>query len=260
MTIYTWVRKHIRLSNGPFRVMEFPDSFLDQKLLDIEHRNISGTQYTLKHKFVSYRDIYETFFKYVPLRVAYAIKKYGLHEKKVLDVGCNFGQALIHFGEGSVGLELDLPVMLTARALGIRNMIRCDVEKEQWPVRDKSFDAVYCSNLLEHALSPHLLLRKAHKALKRNGLLFVGVPLMPKQKASEKLIKWLSGLGYAHKYHINAFTRRTLCFTVERAGFEIIACGVFLAALGPLNKILGPLIADISCQTMCVARKVESKK
>jgi len=183
-----------------------------------------------------------------------------LQAKKVLDVGCNFGQALVHFGRESVGLELDLSVILTARSMGIKNIVQCDVERDQWPVKDGVFDAVYCSNILEHALSPYLLLRKAHQALKRDGLLFVGVPLMPRHKSTEKLIKWIFGLGYAQKFHINAFTRRVLCFSVERAGFEVVECGIFLPWFRSLNRIFAPVLADLCCQAVCIARKVEGKR
>ncbi len=260
MSLLTRLKRYVRWLGGYAQPKSFPEEVLNRPLPSPNERSLLGGFHTLKPKFVYYRDIYDTFFYEAPLRVAYAKDKYNLDRKRVLDVGCNFGQALIHFGEGSVGLELDISIIQTSKSMGIENIVQCDVEKDQWPIKDSVFDAVYCSNLLEHALSPYLLLRKAYNALKPGGLLFVGVPLIPRHKWTEKLIGWLFGLGYAQKFHLNAYTRRVLCFAVERAGFEVIECGVFVPWLRSFNRVLAPVLADLSCQAMCVAKKIEGRR
>ena len=51
--------------------------------------------------------IYEKFFSRVPRKLKVGVRRYHLDRKKVLDVGCSYGNYLIHFGPNSVGLDID---------------------------------------------------------------------------------------------------------------------------------------------------------
>lgn len=46
------------------------------------------------------------------------------------------------------------------------------------PFRDHSFDAVICSELLEHVSSPSLVLKEVFRVLKKGGVLFATVPFV----------------------------------------------------------------------------------
>jgi len=50
--------------------------------------------------------IYNKFFSRMPLNLRIPLEKYSLQKKKVLDVGCTYGNYLIYFGEGSQGVNI----------------------------------------------------------------------------------------------------------------------------------------------------------
>ncbi len=49
-------------------------------------------------------------------------------------------------------------------------------QAERFPFRDGSFDAVVCSELLEHVPSPPVVLAEIHRLLKTQGTVFICVP------------------------------------------------------------------------------------
>ena len=202
--------------------------------------------------------IWEKYFKFLPLKLALPLTKYNLGEKKVLDVGSAWGEFLIHFGPGSKGIEVLSESVKFSKSLGL-NVSEYNFEDE-WQEELESFDAIWCSNVLEHVIAPHRLLRRFHGALKDNGLIFIRVPTIPSNWLYLKLNKLLLGfLGYEALQHINAFTRRTIEFTVERAGFEIVESNCFLPENRILNKLFNPVFKDAISFITVVAAKVPFK-
>ncbi len=200
--------------------------------------------------------IWEKYFRFIPLKLQLPLKKYGLNNKKVLDVGSAWGEFLIHFGVGSKGVEVNNEEAWFSRAIGL-NVEHYNIEDE-WREAENSFDAVWFSNVLEHMIAPHAVLRNFHKTLKPGGLLFVRVPTIPSNRLLITLNKLLLGfLSYKAEQHVNAFTRRTLEFTIERAGFEILESNVFVPPIGWLNFLLNPFLKDTLSFVTVVARKVE---
>lgn len=199
--------------------------------------------------------IWEKYFRFMPLKLALPFQKYNLGQKKVLDIGSAWGEFLIHFGPGSKGLEVLPESVKFSKAIGL-NVAEYNFEDE-WREEGESFDAVWCSNVLEHVVAPHLLLRRFHDTLKPNGLVFIRVPTVPSNWLYIKLNRLLLGfLGYEAVQHINAFTRRTIEFTIERAGFKIIESNMFLPENRTLNKIFNPILKDAMSFITIVGRKV----
>jgi SAM-dependent methyltransferase len=202
-------------------------------------------------------EIYQRYFKYMPNRLYYVHEKYGLGRKRVLDIGSGRGEFLVHFGPGSVGLETDPERVDFARSIGLE-VVSCNFE-EPLPVKPGSFDAVWCSNVLEHVLAPHLLLRRAYTALADGGLLFMGVPTIPPrgiELVTRALIGWV---GYRSMEHINAFTRPTLEFMIERAQFDVVESTVFVARNHLINRLAQPIVQPLGGQVVCVARKAPDR-
>lgn len=192
----------------------------------------------------------------MPLKLQLPLKKYDLGKKKVLDVGSAWGEFLIHFGSGSKGIEINDREIAFSRAIGL-NVDQYNIEDEWYEV-PASFDAIWCSNVLEHIVAPHKLLRQFYKTLKTEGLVFIRVPTIPSNGLYLKLNKLFLGfLGYEALQHINAFTRRTLEFTIERAGFTIIESNIFIPPLNWLNSLLNPFLKDVISFITAVARKSE---
>lgn len=188
--------------------------------------------------------LWEKYFRFLPLKLAMPLKKYNLDKKRVLDIGSAWGEFLIHFGPGSKGIEILPESVKFSRSLGL-NVDEYNFEDE-WREDNESFDAIWCSNVLEHVVSPHQLLRRFHSALKDDGLIFVRIPTIPSNWLYLKINKLLLGfLGHEALQHINAFTRKTAEFTIERAGFKIIESSAFL-----------PILKDACSFITVVAQKI----
>jgi SAM-dependent methyltransferase len=127
----------------------------------------------------------------------------------VLDVGCGPGHYLRQFGQGSVGIDRRPDQALEG------------IEIRKWQTGDGlapdlvgKFDAVWCSNLLEHVTSPHEVLLELRPALRPHGRMFL---LLPRTNGIARG-KWR---GFAASGHINFFKPLTLAWTMERAGFDV---------------------------------------
>jgi len=208
--------------------------------------------------FTATEKIWDKYFRFMPTKLALPLIKYRLDNKKVLDIGSAWGEFLIHFGPGSHGIEVLPEPLKFSSAIGL------DVSKynfeDEWRENSGSFDVVWCSNVMEHVVAPHLLLRRFHDALKPNGLIFIRVPTIPSNWLYLKLNRLLLGfLGYEALQHINAFTRRTIEFTALRAGFKIIESNTFLPKNKILNEIFNPFLKDVISFTTLVGQKVPFK-
>jgi SAM-dependent methyltransferase len=185
--------------------------------------------------------------------VRFVCDAHGADRKAMLDIGCGYGQHLIHFGPGSAGIDAVESNVAFCDALGF-DTILANVE-DGLPDFGRPFDGIFCSNLLEHLVAPHLFLLRLHGLLAENGRLFVHVPTMPPLPIVDRLIKRAIGHnGYQASEHINAFTPRTLAFTVQRAGY-IVEDVVFVGARG--RRVLGlaePVFRELGISAMAVAR------
>ncbi|MEK6922898.1 MAG: class I SAM-dependent methyltransferase [Nanoarchaeota archaeon] len=205
--------------------------------------------------FTATEKIWEKYFRFMPMKLALPLIKYRLNEKKVLDIGSAWGEFLIHFGPGSKGIEVMPESVKFSRAIGL-NVSEYNFEDE-WRENPETFDVVWCSNVMEHVIAPHLLLRRFHDALKPDGLIFIRVPIIPSNWLYLRLNKILLGfLGYEAVQHINAFTRKTVEFTVERSGFKILESNIFIPENKIFNKIFNPILKDAISFITVVGRKI----
>ncbi len=199
--------------------------------------------------------IWNKYFRFMPMKLALPLVKYRLNNKKVLDIGSAWGEFLIHFGPDSQGIEVLPEAINFSKNMGL-NVSGYNFEDE-WREESESFDAIWCSNVMEHVVAPHRLLRRFHETLKDNGLIFIRVPIVPSNWLYLKLNKLLLGfLGYEALQHINAFTRKTIEFTIERAGFKIIESNIFIPENKILNMIFNPLLKDVISFITIVAQKI----
>lgn len=95
---------------------------------------------------------------------------------KMLEPGCGRGEFLNNFKE--LGLEV-VGVDISPEAASYKNDFEvklCDVENEQLPFNDNTFDIVYSKSFIEHLYHPERYLIEAYRVLKPNGLLLTLVP------------------------------------------------------------------------------------
>jgi SAM-dependent methyltransferase len=149
--------------------------------------------------------------------VAFALRHFGLGGRAVLDVGCGAGEHLAYFGPGSMGLELQERLVAEARARGL-DVRQWDLSRGLPADLADRFDAVWCSNFLEHVMSPHLFLIDCRRVLRPGGLVVAVVPLT----RHFALGPWRGRLAADH---VSFFTPATLRLTVERAGYRVVFLG-----------------------------------
>mgnify|MGYP001592941956 CR=1 FL=1 len=200
--------------------------------------------------------IYDKFFKKTPRTFRMPLQKYQLYEKKVLDIGCSYGQYLIRFGPESVGIDIQEKMINFGRGLGLQ-IIKSDVDKDI-AVSNNSFDAIWCSNLLEHVISPHKFLKICHDKLNSQGLLFIKVPLIPSLFVDFIYSKIFGDVGYRQSEHIYAYTKKSIEFIVNRAGFRVIEGNIFLFSNKLLDRLLNPPLSRLNLTITIVAKKIDN--
>jgi len=100
---------------------------------------------------------------------------------EVLDVGCGTGVMitlpLASFGYHILGIDLDPESVTAGRKLNpFSNASFAVLEVEELIQNGKVFDAVVCSEVLEHLDQPAQMLRILRKLIKPNGILLITVP------------------------------------------------------------------------------------
>jgi SAM-dependent methyltransferase len=183
--------------------------------------------------------IFKKWFRSAPkiaFRRADAI--YDLRRKTLCDVGCAYGANLFFTQPGSYGLELNSDYVNFAQGVGVSVHQRDVVEDDLSDL--PPVDAVWCSAVIEHVDSPHILLRKLHLLLKPRGLLLLFAPILPPLPMLKYLPKYGSNFtSHLDEDHVSAFTRQTLRFTCERAGFETLEMtALYRPPLSVLNRVL----------------------
>jgi len=108
---------------------------------------------------------------------AYLFQSFELKSgMKMLEPGCGRGEFLNNFKE--LGLDVvgvDISPEATTYDNGLEVKL-CDVENEQLPFDDNTFDVIYSKSFIEHLYYPERYLIEAYRVLKPNGILLTLVP------------------------------------------------------------------------------------
>lgn len=171
---------------------------------------------------------------------AYIAKLYELPQKRVLDIGCGYGEYMQRFGATSVGIttravEVEYGV-LKNRDIRIGN---AELLKETLGTNER-FDVIWCNNILEHLLSPHSFLVHLKEFSHENTLLVLGTPVIPAVTSLTKLKKFRGAFAIEH---VNFFNHKTYRVTAERAGWNVQSLRSFVfrnAFLDQITHIFAP--------------------
>ncbi len=173
----------------------------------------------------------------------------------VLDVGCGNGLITRSIGKAGYqvrGIDISTKAINKAREIGHPANVSFDVvSAEELSVSSHQYDAVLCSEVLEHLADPGSLLEVLYRSLKDNGVLIVTVPngkgaretfitkpVIALQKKNNWQWKWLqkikSLLGYKGTTlqsdaddltHVQFFTRKKLNALAAEHSFVITSFG-----------------------------------
>jgi SAM-dependent methyltransferase len=137
----------------------------------------------------------------------------------VIEVGCGNGAFLSTLHEvrpdiclAGVDIEdvgiADLPELTFHRG---------QLEEVELPMA--SFDAVYCSNLIEHVADPWAFMARC-RAILRPGGLIVGVT--PNHLSFDRYLFGRYWAGYHYPRHTFVFNHKNIRSLLEKAGFEVV--------------------------------------
>ena len=149
----------------------------------------------------------------------------------VLDLGCGEGRHVhgVHMENKAnvVGLDIDLPSLkkaiegvefLEENPNNATSFIAGSAY--QLPFDDNTFDAIVCSEVLEHLDRYEDVLLEIRRVLKPDGRLCLSVPHAWPEKICWKLAPPPDGYPYQPGGHIRIFDDTHLRFEVERLGFK----------------------------------------
>ncbi len=124
------------------------------------------------------------------------IKDYDF--KTVLDLGCGVGYHTNILKEnGKTVTSMDY-----GRSVGFLlndnkdEVIITDFLK--YDFKNRTFDAVWCSHVLEHQVNPNLFLKKIHSLLKENGIFAISVPPLKHNIVGGHVTLWNAGILLYH--------------------------------------------------------------
>jgi trans-aconitate methyltransferase len=159
-------------------------------------------------------------------RIIYLIKKYFREPFKFLEIGCGTGYVI-------EGLHHNFPNSsfsgseFYSEGLEIARLRNPDLEFVQMDARNipykKQLDGIGAFDVIEHIEEDEIVLQQIHKALKRNGLLFISVP--------QHKFLWSNVDEIA--YHKRRYSKEELILKVKKSGFEILDVNSFTSLLFP---------------------------
>lgn len=216
-----------------------------------------------KYEFTRYADIKRLHF------ILEAIRKHVGSTGRVLDVGCGNGVITRFIGSHGydvLGIDVSDKTIAKATALNTLPNVQFQVKSAEDLVADgEHYDAVICSEVLEHLNNPSLLLTELHKAVKPSGILVVTVPngMGPREvlvtkpvikmqrkkglawRATNRIKKLLGYSGTTTQSsaedleHVQFFTMGALRELAQSNGFRIIETGSsnFIDDIFPVSLI-----------------------
>jgi len=152
-----------------------------------------------------------------------------------LDIGCGEGffcKLLLDKGLNVVGEDLDKQCVELAwnRLKHIQSFHVVHADAQQLPFRTECFNLIICAEVIEHLLSPSLLMKDIAITLKAGGKFLLSTPnaigiwnLVFDRLAGciRNLVLTVSGQPKYRSGHISLFTYATLTETLRRFGFAI---------------------------------------
>ncbi|MBA2745048.1 MAG: methyltransferase domain-containing protein [Flavisolibacter sp.] len=214
--------------------------------------------------------------------IASVLEKSLPENGKVLDVGCGNGVISRHLGRlgfNVLGIDVSEKTIEIARNISpMPNVKFMTKSAEELVASGEKYDAVICSEVLEHLNEPGLLLKVLHDCLAENGKLIVTVPngkgpretfvtkpILSLRKKNNwiwrTLLKIKGMLGYKgttvqsaadNLDHIQFFSRRDLEKLSGKNGFQITGFGKsnFVEDVFPFSLITKriALLQKIDCK------------
>ncbi len=154
--------------------------------------------------------------------------------KRVLDLGCRDGCLTQHYATGNTvtGVDIDQQALSLAREkLGIST--NClDLNREQLPFDDNSFDVVIAGEVLEHLVNPPFIIAEVHRVLVSGGVFLGSVPNSFHWRAR---LAFLKGHSIEDPAHLHYFSQSEILKLLQGfADVELVPVGGIGGRLLPI--------------------------
>jgi SAM-dependent methyltransferase len=147
------------------------------------------------------------------------VKKYNLHFKKVIEIGCGRGEYLSLMNQQGVqgyGLEYAPKSIQNCLEQGLQ-VEQGYIENEHTLLSQQPFDAFFILNFLEHLPKPINVLRGIAANLTVDAVGLVEVPNFDMMVRENLFTEFVTD-------HLWYFTRDTLYLLLNLSGFEVLEC------------------------------------
>lgn len=147
----------------------------------------------------------------------------GRQAGKILDAGCGNGEfsAFIReLGFKVVGIDIATPAIERAQKVCPDASFYIGSLEEKLPFHDGEFDAIWCTEVLEHLFDVHACLSESNRVLREGGVLILTVPFHGLLKNLAIVLSGFERHFNPYLSHIRFFTKRSLTECLTRAGFE----------------------------------------
>lgn len=126
-----------------------------------------------------------------------AVNRLNNKQAKVLDIGCgngNISRALGSIGYLVTGVDIDETSVETAKSLNTFSNVNFKVYDANAFALGDEFDAIVCSEVLEHLTTPEDLVASIYRILKPGGVFVATVPngYGPREVLITKPMQWLT--------------------------------------------------------------------
>ncbi len=153
-------------------------------------------------------------------------KSLGEKRCKVLDVGCGDGSLLAPFckSQECYGVDVSETPLKHAEMKGIRTH-RTNLESEELPFDNESFDLIVCSETIEHLLDADNLLHEIHRTLRLGGTFILTFPNVNQPISWPMQILFDLPPRFSARYkspHVRDYTLRIIRTVLANFEFEIV--------------------------------------
>jgi SAM-dependent methyltransferase len=181
---------------------------------------------------------------------------------KVLDIGCANGAILRPLGQQHElhGVDLSPALVKLANENGIKALLH-DIESGPLPYPDKTFDAIFCGETIEHQVDTDWLMSELNRVLKPGGRLVLTFPNIRTLLSLAMMALFDLPPMYAARYrapHYRDFTLRTIKIVLRNHGFRYeraVGSAFFLPRLGEFCSGLATLFPSWAHTVVVLATK-----
>jgi len=156
------------------RIKQLTERNEDWMRLSIKDWDRGGKERYIKTK-ADLRRVYAYFIDYLD-------EKFDLKNKKILDLGCGFGNHsfLLHEKGASV-FAVDIEKEFVEVVSLKKKLVDYDISTIVGdgfflPFKENSFDGVVCTHTIEHIRNPQKFLQEIHRVLRKEGFLYLTLP------------------------------------------------------------------------------------